>query len=185
MVNKTVIINKFSEINIKTFNDFNLLYKTCLFRKPDNFICQFNWNNIKINNQYFNVQLWGKTIGTKQYINNCTHISTHTGKTFYYAISFVFYYSETNNIFDIDINVWNEFYNNYIINNYQPESNNVDENTYKLDNDSKNCENDSIINDDTIDNDSILDNEELLDNEDSYEFTELTYEPYYISSDDD
>ena len=37
MVNYTLIINKNSEINIKTFKNIDLLYKTCLFRKSDNF----------------------------------------------------------------------------------------------------------------------------------------------------
>ena len=180
MVNNTLIINKFSEINIKTFTNFNLLYKICLLRKPDNFISQFTWKNIKINNKSFNVELWGKTIGTKQCINNCTEISTHVGKTFYYSIAFIFYDSETNNIFDININIWNDFYNNYIINNNHEVSPNDD-----LDNDSLSYENDTTVNNDNADNDSILDNDELLDNEEYDEFKELTYEPYYFSSEDE
>ena len=185
MVNNTLIINKFSEINIKTFTDFNLLYKTCLFRKPDNFICQFKWNNIKINDSSFDVQLWGKTIGTKQYINNCKELTSRLDKIFYYSVAFVFYHYNTNDIFDININMWNEFYNNYILNNNDNINNNndevlsINESMPDLDNDSQSYENDTTINDDTLDNDEIINNDEFD------EFKELSYEPYYFSSDDD
>ena len=181
MVNITIIINKFSEISIKTFNGIDLLYKSCLFRKPDNFICQFKWNNIKINNRSFNIELWGKSVGTKQYINNSTEISTHVGKTFYYSIAFVFYDSETNNIFDIDIDIWNNFFNNYIKtpSNNSDEINSIDDVNFDLDNDSESCDNDTNIIDDAIESDL------MINNEDFDEFKELTYEPYYLSSDED
>ena len=48
-----------------------------------------------------------------------------------------------------------------------------------LDNDSQSYENDTTINDDTLDNDEIINNDEFD------EFKELSYEPYYFSSDDD
>ena len=113
MVNYTLIINKNSEINIKTFQHIDLLYKCCLFRKSDNFICQYKWNNIQLNNQLFNVELWGKNIGTKQYINKCYDISDKINKIFYSSIAFVFY-DDSNKYFNINIDIWNNFFNTYI-----------------------------------------------------------------------
>lgn len=184
MVNYTIIINKNSEINIKNFKDIDLLYKTCLFRKSDNFICQYKWNNIKLDNQLFDIELWGKTIGTKQYINTFSDISNKLNKTFYSSIAFIFYYSGTNNFFIINIDFWNKFFNTYIKpnNNLNTENNDIHINndTYDDDdNDSLNYNNynDSLNND----NDSLNNDYDSFNNE--FDTKELTYEQYYISSD--
>ena len=201
MVNYTLIINKNSEINIKTFKNIDLLYKTCLFRKSDNFICQYKWNNIQINDILFNVELWGKNIGTKQYTNKCYEISNKLDKTFYNSIAFIFYYSDSNKNFNINIDIWNQFFNNYIkstpyIDNNTDKNNTNENNTNEYDsneydtnenvnNDTSNYDNESQI----IDNDFECDNGSLINDNDSlnndFELKELTYEPYYFSSDND
>ena len=216
MVNHTLIINKNSEINIKTFKNIDLLYKTCLFRKSDNFICQYKWNNIQINDQLFNVELWGKNIGTKQYTNKCYEISNKLDKTFYNSIAFIFYYSDSNKNFNITIDIWNKFFKNYIKstsdihantdknntnknntnenntnknNNNEYDSNEYDSNGYdtneNVNNDTSNYDNESqvIDNDFECDNDSLINDNDSLNND--FELKELTYEPYYFSSDND
>ena len=201
MVNYTLIINKNSEINIKTFKNIDLLYKTCLFRKSDNFICQYKWNNIQINDILFNVELWGKNIGTKQYTNKCYEISNKLDKTFYNSIAFIFYYSDSNKNFNINIDIWNQFFNNYIkstpyIDNNTDKNNTNENNTNEYDsneydtnenvnNDTSNYDNESQIidNDFECDNDSLINDNDSLNND--FELKELTYEPYYFSSDND
>jgi hypothetical protein len=191
MVNNTIIINKNSEINIKTFKDINLLYKTCLFRKSDNFICQHKWKNIKLYDNLFDIELWGKSIGTKQYINTFYDISNKLNKTFYNSIAFIFYYSGSNTFFNINIDIWNSFFNNYIKpnNNLNKENTNTDLDSSSYtddDNDSLNNYNDSLNNDnDSLnnDNDSLNNDNDSINNE--FETKELTYEPYYFSSDNE
>ena len=201
MVNYSLIINKNSEINIKTFKNIDLLYKSCLFRKSDNFICQYKWDNIHINDQLFNVELWGKNVGTKQYINKCYEISNKLNKTFYNSIAFIFYYSDSNKNFNINIDIWNQFFNNYIkstpyIDNNTDKNNTNENNTNEYDsneydtnenvnNDTSNYDNESQIidNDFECDNDSLINDNDSLNND--FELKELTYEPYYFSSDND
>ena len=196
MVNYTLIINKNSEINIKTFKDIDSLYKTCLFRKADNFICQYKWQNIQINDQSFNVELWGKNIGTKQYINKCYELSNKLNKTFYNSISFIFYYADSNKNVIITIDLWNKFFNNYIkstpcINDdvdkniiNKDDSNEYDSNE-NINNYTSNNDNESqnIDNDFEYDNDSLINDNDSLNND--FELKELTYEPYYFSSEND
>ena len=211
MVNYTLIINKNSEINIKTFKNIDLLYKTCLFRKSDNFICQYKWNNIRINDQLFNVELWGKNIGTKQYTNKCYEVSNKLDKKFYNSIAFIFYYSDSNKNFNINIDIWNKFFNNYIkstpdihsdtnendsnvnVNNEnntnENDSNeydtNVNDTNVNVNNDTSNYDNESQIidNDFECDNDSLINDNDSLNND--FELKELTYDQYYFSSDND
>ncbi len=196
MVNYTLIINKNSEINIKTFKNVDLLYKTCLFRKSDNFICQHKWNNIQINDHSYNIELWGKNIGSKQYINKCYEISNKLDKTFYNSIAFLFYYSDSNKNFTNNIDIWNKFFNNYIKStpdiNTDTNKNNTNQNDYNeydsnenVNNNTSNYDNESqhLDNDFECDIDSLINDNDSLNND--FELKELTYEPYYFSSDND
>jgi len=59
IIEKTGIIK---EIKVKFFSQTDL-YKKCGYRKPDNFICHTTWNNIKIENNKYIIQLWGRENG--------------------------------------------------------------------------------------------------------------------------
>lgn len=207
MIN-TIIINKKGENKIKNIVSIDLLFKACLFKKINDFSMKFKWTNVNINNILLDVYLWGKTTGTKNNINTLNNLSEITNFTFYNSIAFIFTYpNEENNYYNIDTITWDSFYDKYIINN-KNDNNNHDNNNHHYnqhddENEAKKSDNasstsyensDYELDEDFFnksDNSSDSETEEnIIDNNYQEEnanniFKELTYEPYYFSSDED
>ena len=207
MIN-TIIINKKGENKIKNIVSIDLLFKACLFKKINDFSMKFKWTNVNINNILLDVYLWGKTTGTKNNINTLNNLSEITNFTFYNSIAFIFTYpNEENNYYNIDTITWDSFYDKYIINN-KNDNNNHDNNNHHYnqhddENEAKKSDNASSTSYensdyeldedffDKSDNSSDSETEEnIIDNNYQEEnanniFKELTYEPYYFSSDED
>ena len=191
MIN-SIIINKKGENKIKNIDSIDLLFKACLFKKNTDFSIKYKWTNICINNQYLDVYLWGKTSGTKNNINPLQNLSNVTNCIFYNSIAFIFTLNNCpNNYVNIDLSLWNIFYNKFFIqnNNHHDTNNTTDENN-NADEHYSESENDTIDFDklENISYNSLSDSDTEEINNNDYEineFKELSYEPYYFSSDED
>lgn len=168
---KFIVLDKENNVTIKSTKSLDTLYKTCGYRKDIDFINLNTWNNVMIDNKKISVTLWGKSNGKINNINNSHIIKQLMNKNIYGIVVFVF--KENENIFEnIDMNIWETFKDQVI--KLQPNIHSDSE--YTFDNEDNYDEYDSMSNDDI--GEDFSSKKETVNNE-------LTYEPYYISSDDE
>ena len=108
MVFSCVIVRKTGEHAIQTTTSLDELYKSCNFRVTGDFAIQFEWNNICLNNIFFNVALWGKTKGIKSNLNQMHNLFDATHKSLYGNIAFVFQHPDSS-FPNVDQDLWNAF----------------------------------------------------------------------------
>ena len=91
MVYNTIVINKKGTQSFKKCLEPSSLYKTCSYRKPDNFVCHKEWSNLTLNKSNYCVQLWGKNTGVKSNINTCNYLTSYTSEVIYGSFCLIFY----------------------------------------------------------------------------------------------
>jgi hypothetical protein len=107
MVYDSIVISKSNDAKIKSFSSLDNLFKCCMFRKSDDFICHYEWNNFLCDshNKPMKIQLWGKSVGNKNNINQHPFILEYVGKNLFGSILFLFF-DENSNIFNPTLNLW-------------------------------------------------------------------------------
>ncbi len=168
---KFIVLDKENNVTIKSTKSIDTLYKTCGYRKDTDFIKLNTWEDIVINESTLSVSLWGKSGGKSNNVNNSVFIKQIISKPVYGTVVFVF--EDESDVYpDIDMGTWENFKEHFAA--VPPVE--CSESDYTFDNDNDN-DNEEIVNCNSADDDSI-----------DYEHSncnELTYEPYYISSDDE
>lgn len=91
MVYNTIVINKKGTQSFKKCLEPSSLYKTCSYRKPDNFVCHKEWPNLTLDKSIYSVQLWGKNTGIKSNINTCNYLTRYTSEVIYGSFCLIFY----------------------------------------------------------------------------------------------
>ena len=164
---KFIVLDKDNNVTIKSTKSTDTLYKTCGYRKNTDFIKLNTWENIVINESALSVSLWGKSGGKSNNINNSVFLKQIISKPVYGTVVFVFE-GESDVYPDIDMGIW-EIFKEYVVVAPAVE---CSESDYTFDNDN--------------DNEDIADCNSVDDEPIDYghsKCNELTYEPYYISSD--
>ena len=152
------------------------LYKTCGYRKNTDFVILRSWDNIDLSDKCLSVALWGKYVGKSNNINDTPILKTIMSKNVYGQVVFVFTYDP--DIFaDVDMNIWEEFKEKYLL----PSVNNCSESEYTFEEELDNCDSDE--NEDV--NDENIDKQEFHQQSTENTTNELTYEPYYVCSDEE
>lgn len=177
---KYFVLDKENNVTIKSTKSFDTIYKTCGYRKSTDFVILHTWDSIEISDKMLSVSLWGKDTGKANNINSSEILENMT-KKIYGNVVFVFSYDE-NMISDIDMSHWCEFKENHVNTPQTPCS----ESDYTFDEELENvCDSESIenfVDDEAYNNENI---DEGLYKNDKIGSKELTYEPYYVSSDDE
>lgn len=174
---KYFVLDKENNITIKTTKSFDTVYKTCGYRKNTDFDVLRTWDNIEVCDKLLSVSLFGKQVGKGTNANNAEILKTLINKTIYGPVVFVFTYDP--DIFvDIDMSIWKSFLEIYL----QPTIQEASESEYtfeeELDDSDIEEHNDSINESNEVVYDKGLSGCIEMSNE-------LTYEPYYISSDNE
>ena len=112
-----IIIDKAGELktlNVKNYCEQEL-YKKCGFKKDTNFILQTTWN-IRLNDTNYNVSMYGKTDGKKNFENISKFPHPVNDKTFYGSCALVASSGETN--INLSIDLWRQLHNLIMENEY-------------------------------------------------------------------
>ena len=111
MATSIIIIEKggsLKEINVKNF-DIKELYKKCNFRKADGFDERHIFKNIKINNESFNIAIYGKIDG-KANFENKYDMPPPIDNTLFFGTLGLVRYSDSKKILSLKIEDWNKVY---------------------------------------------------------------------------
>tara|TARA_X000000368_G_scaffold187965_1_gene148247 strand:- start:393 stop:923 length:531 start_codon:yes stop_codon:yes gene_type:complete len=173
---KYFVLDKENCVTIKSTKSLDTLYKTCGYRKNTDFVVLRAWENIDLSDKVVSVSLWGKYVGKSNNINDAPMLKTIMSKTVYGHVVFVFTYDP--DIFaDIDMNIWEEFKEKYLL----PSINNCCESDYTFEEEMDHCDSDE--NEETNQKNIEKYPVEQLSIENTS--NELTYEPYYVCSDEE
>jgi hypothetical protein len=108
-----IIIDKAGELktlNVKNYCEQEL-YKKCGFKKDTNFTLQTTWN-VSLNDVIYDVSMYGKTDGKKNFENTNKFPYPINNKTFYGSCALVA--SSGENKINLSIDLWNQIHSKII-----------------------------------------------------------------------
>ena len=156
---KLICVNKNGDVVNKNINSIDLIYKSCMFRNDNNFEKQYIWNNVPVEGKMCTIELWGKNKGTKNNLNVFCSDNIETKSHIHGTVAFAFY-DDSGNWADFSLNHWNIFLTSCLQGKCETSSEETDI---------------SEIEDDEHNEEEIVGDHP----------TELTYEEYYYSSNDE
>lgn len=170
---KCFVLDKEHNVIVKSTNSYDTLYKACGYRKNINFEFIISWEDITLNGIVFSVQMWAKTAGKTNTLNDISNICT-LDHPVYGPCCFIFL--KKNEIFnEIELHHWYSFleYINETVEKSKPDKAEI---TTADDIDSESeCEIEET------DHESLSSGENVVEKKTN----ELDYEEYYFSSDDE
>jgi len=183
MVYDSIVISKSNDAKIKSFSSLDNLFKCCMFKKPDGFICHYEWTDFLCNshNEPLKIQLWGKSNGNKNNINQHPNILEYTGINLFGSILFLFF-DENSNIFNPTLKLWesvsSKLYDHFIHQNTLTQDNI----TFENNDDDDSSDDFNELDSSTSSNQDELENNIQPDNKTHLNIiSELTFEEYYYS----
>jgi hypothetical protein len=99
-------VGEFKTLNIKNYCE-NELYKKCGFKKDTNFVLQTTWN-ISLNDMDYNISMYGKTDGKKNFENISNFPYPINNKIFYGSCALVA--SSGENKINLSIELWKQLH---------------------------------------------------------------------------